>query len=108
MQITCKTCDQGQLILRKKYRMSGPVVLIGYILLVPSILGVIISIVSFVGVSSTPSNGGTDAAAVTGLVGGFTLLIGVAFFVSGLVGWLLVMKKKVLQCNVCGAAVNAA
>jgi hypothetical protein len=28
-------------------------------------------------------------------------------FVSGLLGWLLVMKKRVLQCGLCGAVVNA-
>jgi hypothetical protein len=27
--------------------------------------------------------------------------------VSGLLGWLLVMRKSVLQCDVCGAVVNA-
>ena len=29
--------------------------------------------------------------------------LGIIFFVGGLTGWLLVMKKRVLQCNVCGA-----
>lgn len=40
---------------------------------------------------------------------GNTFLIGwgTAFFVSGLLGWLLVMKKRVLQCDVCGAIVSA-
>jgi hypothetical protein len=39
--------------------------------------------------------------------GGFAIALGVASFVGGLVGWLLVMKKRVLQCSVCGAIVNA-
>jgi hypothetical protein len=39
--------------------------------------------------------------------GSFALFWLVAFFVSGLIGWLLVMKKRVLQCRFCGAVVNA-
>lgn len=109
MQITCKICDQGQLKQIKRYRLSAPVVFIGYVLLVPSILGVLFSIVTlatFVGLSSAASRGGTDAA--TGIAGGITVFVGLAFFVSGLLGWLLVMKKQILQCDACGAAVNAA
>jgi hypothetical protein len=105
MEIPCKICDKGSLQQKKKYRMSGPVVFIGYILLIPSVLGVIISAVTFLGISSAASRSGSDTAA--GLAGGFIIVIGVAFIVSGLLGWLLVMKKQVLQCNVCGAVVNA-
>jgi hypothetical protein len=39
--------------------------------------------------------------------GGLTVAFGIACFVSGLLGWLLVMKKRVLQCSMCGAVVNA-
>ncbi len=35
------------------------------------------------------------------------LFLGIAAFVSGLLGWLLVMKKRVLQCNICSAVINA-
>jgi hypothetical protein len=38
---TCKICDRGTLTPRKIRRLSGPVVAIGYILLVPSILGMV-------------------------------------------------------------------
>jgi hypothetical protein len=37
----------------------------------------------------------------------FAIVCGIACFVGGLLGWLLVMKKRVLQCDVCGAVVNA-
>jgi hypothetical protein len=37
--IPCKTCEAGQLKKRKRYRMSGVVVFIGYILLIPSLFG---------------------------------------------------------------------
>jgi hypothetical protein len=41
------------------------------------------------------------------LGGGFALICGIISFVSGLLGWLLIMKKRVLQCSVCGATVSA-
>jgi hypothetical protein len=34
-------------------------------------------------------------------------VIGIASFVGGLLGWLLVMRKRVLRCSVCGATVSA-
>ena len=50
----------------------------------------------------------------TGFLGAFGLLgsisavaLGIASFVGGLLGWLLVMRKRILQCDVCGAIVNA-
>jgi hypothetical protein len=39
--------------------------------------------------------------------GGFAVALGIASFVGGLLGWLLVMKKRVLQCSMCRAVVNA-
>jgi hypothetical protein len=106
MQVSCKICDKGSLIRKKKFRMSGPVIVIGYILLIPSVLGVVISFITFLVVSSAASQ--SNAVAVAGLAGGFSIFMGLAFLVSGLLGWLLVMKKQILQCNVCSAVVNAA
>jgi hypothetical protein len=48
---------------------------------------------------------GTNLFRVIGSVTAISL--GVAFFVGGLLGWLLVMRKRVLQCSVCGAVVSA-
>ncbi len=50
-------------------------------------------------------SGGVRLVRVIGSVSGAVL--GITSFVGGLLGWLLVMKKRVLQCNVCGAVVNA-
>ena len=33
--------------------------------------------------------------------------LGIAFFVAGLLGWLLIRKKQVLHCSACDAVVNA-
>jgi hypothetical protein len=163
-QIPCKTCDAGELKKRKKYRMSGIVVFIGYILLIPSIIGMAGSALGIAATGSATEqtasamqreartklraaditaaiaervatqqvvaagdmNGLSDvqrqaiqdtrlemAAGTLGvgagaaLFGGASLMLGVMSLVGGLLGWLLVMKKAVLQCNSCGAVVAA-
>ncbi len=40
---TCKTYESGKMRLTKKYRMNAVVVIIGYILLIPSVLGMAVS-----------------------------------------------------------------
>jgi hypothetical protein len=40
----CHTCGQGALIKRKKFRLSGPVVAIGFVLLIPSALGMLFGV----------------------------------------------------------------
>jgi len=205
---TCKVCDRGELFPKKIFRMSVPVVAIGFILLIPSILGILASVLLFLGVISYSGNElsnrvhmaantqddadtqfrrtcinthtatpitvleqeqycecslseyrtsnslkyatavcsqrlayntlgavdertqalyanliGNDAPSSTAereppplgnvpalfhVIGGtFAIALGVASFVGGLLGWLLVMKKRVLQCSVCGATVSA-
>ena len=100
--IKCKTCDTGTLTRRAVYRMSSVVVFIGYIVLVPSILGMILGVATCFGVAGKGQN---DAA--TGLAEGIAFFWTVAALVSGVLGWLLVMKKRVLQCDQCGAVVAA-
>jgi hypothetical protein len=53
----------------------------------------------------SPDRAVANVARVLG--GGFAVVLGISSFVGGLLGWLLVMRKRVLQCNVCGAVVNA-
>lgn len=162
--IQCKTCDVGRVEGKTTYRMSGIVVAIGYILLIPSILGILFSVLLLFatgkaradsssslrtvavktiresGVSSgiaeksvsgqpltelekTSLSPDQDRAiesaqrmmtygtAGTGfgiaLAGGAALFFGVVSLVGGLLGWLLIMKKKILQCNNCGAVTAA-
>lgn len=165
--VGCKVCDRGALRSKKAFRMSGPVVTIGFILLIPSILGILFSIGMLLltvraSVNATlqarsaavtemrqhdipeqiieqvvdnPSmdvtqflrDGDMDMASYSWLedadsklrssdnAGGLGLMlgagifipIGIASFVGGLLGWLLVMRKRALQCDVCGAVVNA-
>jgi membrane associated rhomboid family serine protease len=76
-------------------------VFVGYLLLVPSVIGILWSIASFI------ISVGNEATDVAVLGGGLSIATAIASVVGGLVGWLLVMKKRVLQCSVCGAVVNA-
>ncbi len=163
---TCSTCGRGRLYRRKVYRMSTPVAVIGYILLIPSFLGILLNLFILVAptlgltaagaaVEVTPAqvkqmrdaevpepiinkvvNGelvttedrdsmtqeqqtivssiqvgvaGAQACACcgAGIIGGSAIVGMIVCFVSGLLGWLLVMKKKVLQCHACSAVVAA-
>lgn len=151
------------------HRMSPAVVVIGYILLIPSIIGIALNVVILVvgwlgigvgtaGAAAAPMSSysrqqlvdagvptpiieklearevvtvaemegltqsqrsavqvvqGEQAMAVAagaccgiGLTGS-ALFGALMCFVSGLLGWLLVMRKKVLQCASCGAVVAA-
>jgi hypothetical protein len=146
--------------------MSGPAVVIGFVLLVPSILGILFGgvtfVISIVGGGQAPKLAThsdsirtelasqhvpdpiiddvvagrhveenrlslldasqqlavrtaelnvSTAKAVPGLAaccgGTFSVVIMIGSFVGGLLGWLLVMRKSVLQCTRCGAVVAA-
>lgn len=107
----CPTCQRSNLSLCQVYRMSSPVVVIGWILLVPSFLGMLYGLYLAVGVpllAPSLTGGDKEAAAVTASLGiglGLSILIG--SFVGGLLGWLLVMKKSVLQCPSCQTTIAA-
>jgi hypothetical protein len=163
----CATCGQGFLQRKRVYRMSGPAVVIGFILLIPSILGIcfggLTMLFTVIGSAAAPSTIDTaiqevktrlvslevpddivadviagkhveenrltpltypqrsaiheselkisTAKAAPGLAaccgGGFSVMIMIGSFVGGLLGWLLVMRKTVLQCFRCGAVVPA-
>jgi hypothetical protein len=109
---TCKICDRGTLMPRKIRRLSGPAVAIGYILLIPLILGMagcaILLIVSLLAGVAGAAHGSAFATAFAGIGAIAFVYIGTLSFVFGLVGWLLIMKKHVLQCGYCGAVVDAA
>lgn len=152
---------------KRVFRMSGPAVVIGFILLVPSIIGIcfggLTMLMTVVGSSAAPSSVDSQiqrvktrlsslkvpgdivadvvvgkqieenrltsltypqtsavreseleisaAKAAPGLAaccgGGFSVVIMIASFVGGLLGWLLIMRKTVLQCFRCGAVVAA-
>lgn len=162
--VTCKTCDRGSMHQKKKYRMSGFVAFIGYVLLIPSLLGlafsgllivstaiaggetsavlkettrstledagvpedIIVKVLDFddlidaerqsltsqqrstvTAVELGLAAGTVGAGAGIAVAGGVAVALGLASLVGGLLGWLLTMRKKVLQCDNCGAVVAA-
>jgi hypothetical protein len=174
LAIKCKICDTGALENKRIYRMSGPSVEIGYILLIPSICGIAFCALFIINIELRPSQRYVSAnqAAVSemrendvpeevisqvvayprrdpagyindpgipmyqfswvkdatkklrdgspvlvaddnatrvgqALAERMYFFLGVMAFVSGLLGWLLVMKERVLQCCTCSAVVNA-
>jgi hypothetical protein len=161
---TCRTCNAGTLINKKVFRMSGTVVVIGYIFLIPSLIGLLVAgglffatgsatketskklkdevaadlnqagvlqgvITKITDLKEVPSadlsslnekqkdavrsgqakmaGGAIGVGIGAGLAGGTSLCVGFLSLVGALLGWLLVMKKRVLKCNQCGAVVPA-
>jgi len=96
----CRTCGVGSLHLEKRFRMSTPFVTIGYIL-IQSLVFVIICVIAIFKIADLPSSDGSSLATA------MMFLLAVSGFVSGLLGWLLLMKKKVLSCGHCAAIVPA-
>lgn len=156
----CPICQRSRLVLDSRYRMSGPVVAIGWLLLIPSMLGIVLGafflLTTFWAVNNTTSiakgvttnrlqaaeipdqiierftagegisseemnslteaqrlaledakteRAGTSLGAGLGaaVLGGFSVWIMIIAFVGGLLGWLLVMRKRVLACGFCSA-----
>jgi len=72
----------------------------------PTVIGIIIGFAMlFSTVTATDSAGTSDAAIA--IAGGLSFLVIIMSFVGGLLGWILIMKKKILQCTNCGAKVSA-
>ena len=115
LEIPCKVCEKGVLLHQRVYRMSGPAVVIGYILLIPSLIGILLSglftVASWIGIASSASQTpqvSAEAAGCAGCLSSCFGIVGIVFcFVGGLLGWLLIMKKNVLKCNLCGSIVAA-
>ena len=113
IKLDCSACKQEKSMTPTKVsKMSPIVVFIGWIIALPSIFGVMFSI--FMGIITiTAANqaalevGQNDGLyAATGLGVGFAVFIGIFSLVGGLLGYLLIMKKKVYKCAKCGFIIN--
>jgi hypothetical protein len=96
------------LVHKKMFRMSTPVVVIGFILLIPSVLGILFNLFLLLSFMFVPlGNAGEDTAGVRDVGSGLAIFFAILCFVGGLFGWILVMRKRVLQCSWCGAVISA-
>jgi hypothetical protein len=132
----CHACGGDKLINQKIYRLSGPAVVIGYILLIPSFIGILLNTLFLIIISAGASSSANSSSAIQqsmmqndptidpqiaesaadafagaaccfgGLLGIGPLLGMILCFVGGLLGWLLIMKKKVKVCCNCKTIVS--
>jgi hypothetical protein len=118
IKLDCNACKSGVSMkadIIPKFNMILRI--IGYIIVIPSVFGVIIAIIIFIstgsatsGVMSTAQSGAeATGAAIGATIGfGFSIFIGCSSLVGGLIGWLLLMKKKVYKCSICGFIIDRA
>jgi hypothetical protein len=103
--LNCQACG-GEHTMKpgKISKMSQVVQLIGWIITIPSLLGILFAVFIFLsGVLATGTTENPDAAGASLVVGtGTALCFGISSLLSGLVGYLLIMKKKVWKCTQCG------
>ncbi len=104
INLNCKACDGVKTMIGTEInRFSSVVVIIGWIIAIPSILGILFSLLSVVVYLSSSS----DTLAL-GLGVGLSIILGILSLISGLLGYILIMKKKVYKCNVCGFIIDRA
>jgi hypothetical protein len=110
--INCNLCGHGVMRKRKVYRMSAVVVVIGYIILLPSVacmmIGALVLLSGLLGLSIDKVRADNPGAGIAlGLLGSSWICWTAGCLVSGLLGWLLVMTKTVWKCSSCGAIIAA-
>lgn len=90
---------------------------IGYLIVIPSILGVLFAVLLFFAggsATSTAMNTATSeaekaGAAIGSMIGfGFSMVVFCSSLVGGLIGWILLIKKKVFRCIRCGFILDRA
>ena len=111
MKLDCSACKTSASMEATKIpKFPGFIRFIGFIITIPSVLGVLFALVMFFSTGSATNevmlSAQNDAEAAGAAIGatigfGFALFIGCSSLVGGLIGWLLLMKKKVFKCIKC-------
>jgi len=93
------------------------VVFIGYCIAIPSFFGFLFAVLMFFSTGNAANEvieaAGSDAERAGATIGagigfGFSMFVGVSSLVGGLVGWLIIAKKKVFKCISCGFILDRA
>lgn len=88
----------------KVNKFGGMVKFIGWLIVIPSMLGVVISLILVLMVPGASGGDSSESGQVAqGAVEVLFFFLGGASLVGGLIGWILISKKKVFKCNVCGS-----
>ena len=110
LMLDCHACKtQGGMTKSNVARFSPVVQVIGVLLLIPSFLGIFFGLFSMIMVIASaftaPASGADDGTIASVMVVS-GIGVGLAFiipsFIGGLLGWLLLMRKKVFKCQRCG------
>jgi uncharacterized membrane protein len=105
LKINCKACDNEKSMEATKIsRFSVVVQVIGWLLSIPSILGVLIAIVSIATYVFDVND--TTILGISGVW--ISITFGVISLIAGLLGYILIMKKKVFKYSVCGFVMDRA
>jgi len=116
--IDCNTCKSPRAMKPTKVsRFHGMVVFIGYCIAIPSFFGFLFAVLMFFSTGNAANEvieaAGSDAERAGATIGagigfGFSMFVGVSSLVGGLVGWLIIAKKKVFKCISCGFILDRA
>jgi len=101
IRIDCHACKlEGAMMAAEVDRFPPFIRFLGYILVIPSFVGVFFASLAF---GASMSMGGESSLSLTM----FAILV-CASLVGGLVGWLLLLRKKVYRCGRCGYIIDRA
>jgi len=102
MKINCPTCGQTDSMEKTSVHKFNMILrLIGLLIVAPSCLGIFLGGRLFI--QAGQMVGSETAIGVAALTAIFVMG---ASLVGGLIGWLLLMNKKVFKCSVCGFILN--
>jgi len=112
LKIDCSACKlEGGMVATTAPKFGGFIRFIGAIIALPSVLGVVLSVMMFFASGSvahdTMKYATTESAQAGAAIGGaltfgFSLFVFLSSLVGGLIGWLLLSKSKVFRCTRCG------
>lgn len=118
MLLDCSACKTTQSMQATKVaRFNAILRLIGVVIVIPSLLGIAFSFVTCFATSDAVTRvmaqaqtqaDSTGAALGAGVGYGISAFIGASSLVGGLVGWLLLLKRKVYRCARCGFVLDRA
>lgn len=112
LKLDCSACKTPSIMTARNLpRFSSILRFIGFLLVVPSFLGiaagVLMILTSFLGTAasiSSTSNSSAQGGAVLGMIIGMATGLSVALLalVSGAAGWVLLLDRNVWKCERCG------
>lgn len=108
LKLDCGACKASEAMEATQVsRFPGFIRFIGYLIVTPSVIGILFGVLTLVSTglvaNDAPQFGQGDVGMAGTAIGvGLSLFIGLSSLIGGLIGWLLLMKKKVFRCVECG------